>query len=98
MLQGANLSTFNRLWEAALRGGIRAGAADQGHTFKLSCFLHFILLAALTFFQDSGLGELLEKIEFSKGTGAVRAQGIRISFISKVEGAAEAKTDTLKPL
>ena len=44
--------------------------------------LHFLLKCAHTFFPDNGLSELLEKLEFSKGTEWLRSEGLRISFIN----------------
>lgn len=62
-------------------------AIENGNTFKFSCLLHFLLLTAHAFFQPQGLSELLEKIEFSKGTETVKAMGVRISFIQQGESA-----------
>jgi hypothetical protein len=58
---------------------------EQGHTFTLTKFLHFILKASHEFFPDNGLTELLEKIEFSKGTEQAKALGLRIQFINQTE-------------
>jgi hypothetical protein len=44
-----------------------------GHSFTLGRFLSFLLQAAHYFFPDKGMSELLEKIEFSKGTEQARA-------------------------
>lgn len=54
---------------------------EVGHTFKFSCFLHFLLLTAHTFFVPNGLKDLLDKLEFSKGTENIKALGTRVSFI-----------------
>ncbi len=62
--------------------GIEVSIINMGHTFKLTMLLHFLLKCAHTFFPANGLSELLEKMEFSKGTEWVRSEGIRISFIN----------------
>ena len=58
----------------------------MGHSFTLGRFLSFLLQTAHYYFPDKGLSELLEKIEFSKGTEQARAQGLRISFITSPSG------------
>lgn len=55
---------------------------EQGHTFKFSHLINFLLKTAHTFYPTNGLSELLEKLEFSKGTEWVRSEGVRISFIN----------------
>lgn len=62
--------------------GIEVSFINLGHTFKLTMLLHFLLKCAHIFFPVNGLSELLEKMEFSKGTEWVRSEGIRISFIN----------------
>lgn len=47
--------------------------------------LHFLLKCAHTFYPENGLPELLEKLEFSKGTEWLRSEGLRISFINHYE-------------
>ena len=42
----------------------------------------FLLKCAHTFYPTNGLSELLEKLEFSKGTEWLRSEGLRISFIN----------------
>lgn len=68
---GVNLMAFNKLWEQSLRSDMdfaAVGSLEKGHTFKFSRLLEFILRCAHTFFAPNGLSELLEKMEFSKGT------------------------------
>lgn len=72
MLQAANLATFNRLWESALLQEVDI-VGEQGHTFRFSCLISFILHSSHTFFPQHGLAELAEKIEFSKGTETIKA-------------------------
>jgi hypothetical protein len=87
LLLGQNLQTFNKLWDIALHSDssfLGVHQLEQGNTFKFSCFLHFLVLTAHSFFQPHGLSELLEKIEFSKGTESVKAMGLRLSFISGI--------------
>ena len=84
------MMTFNKLWDLALREDtafLGTHAIENGNTFKFSCLLHFLLLTAHAFFQPQGLSELLEKLEFSKGTETVKAMGVRISFIQQGESA-----------
>ena len=87
LLQAKNLQTFNRMLEESLNQstdflGLEVSIIDIGHTFKLSMLLHFLLKCAHQFYPANGLSELLEKMEFSKGTEWVRSEGIRISFIN----------------
>ena len=90
MMQTKNIQTFNRIWEESLREpteflGVAILCLEQGHTFKFSNFLNFILKSAHTFYPNNGLSELLEKLEFSKGTEWLRTEGHRISFINHYE-------------
>ena len=91
MLQSANLGLFNKVWEYSLHSDSSfiglPSQSEQGHTFTLSKFLHFILRSAHAFYPVNGLKELLEKIEFSKGTENAKAQGIKIQFINHSEQA-----------
>ncbi len=37
------------------------------------------------FYSSNGLSELLEKLEFSKGTEWIKSEGVRLSFINHYE-------------
>ena len=81
MLQSLHLSAFNHLWEGALQsnsGFLGLDYLEQGHTFTFTKFLHFLLKASHEFYPENGMTELLEKIEFSKGTEQAKSLGLRI--------------------
>lgn len=87
LLQNAHIQAFNRLFEESLNQpadffGVAVAVVEQGHSFKLSMLLHFLLKVAHAFYPVNGLAELLEKLEFSKGTEWARSEGLRISFIN----------------
>ncbi|CDW91592.1 UNKNOWN [Stylonychia lemnae] len=87
LLQNKNIQKFNRLLDESLNQktdflGIEVACLEQGHTFKFSMLINFLLKCAHAFYPINGLSELLEKLEFSKGTEQVRALGLRVSFIN----------------
>ena len=65
--------------------GVEVTCLELGHVFKLTHFLTFLINTAHQYFPEEGLGQLLEKLEFSKGTEWVRTQGLRVSFINHYE-------------
>ncbi len=90
LLQAKNLQTFNTIWEESLNEpsdflGVDVLVLEQGHTFKFTHLINFLLKCAHTFYPTNGLSELLEKLEFSKGTEWVRSEGVRLSFINQYD-------------
>jgi hypothetical protein len=100
MLQSAFLKTFNLLWDAALNSEskfLSLDGFDMGHTFTLTKLLHFLLKSSHEFYPENGLTELLEKLEFSKGTEQAKSLGLRIQFINHLETSSSLIADATKP-